>query len=142
MTLDLDFANVQAYPPKSHPGIVVFRPASPRQTNVCCSFEAPRPRAAATLAKASDLDCRAGPHPVSRRMRLRDQGGPTRTQGVTECIGYICNTLCTVLFNSSAVYQVIAQMALLIMPRFSGQESASCLVVRVQLVGATPIERT
>jgi len=26
MTLDLDFANVQAYPPKSHPGIVVFRP--------------------------------------------------------------------------------------------------------------------
>jgi predicted nuclease of predicted toxin-antitoxin system len=28
MTLDLDFANVQAYPPKSHPGIVVFRPAS------------------------------------------------------------------------------------------------------------------
>ena len=28
MTLDLDFANVQAYPPKSHPGIVVFRPES------------------------------------------------------------------------------------------------------------------
>jgi len=28
MTLDLDFANVQAYPPKSHPGIVVFRPGS------------------------------------------------------------------------------------------------------------------
>jgi predicted nuclease of predicted toxin-antitoxin system len=25
MTLDLDFANVQAYPVKSHPGIVVFR---------------------------------------------------------------------------------------------------------------------
>ena len=25
MTLDLDFANVQAYPPKSHPGIVLFR---------------------------------------------------------------------------------------------------------------------
>jgi predicted nuclease of predicted toxin-antitoxin system len=25
LTLDLDFANVQAYPPKSHPGIVVFR---------------------------------------------------------------------------------------------------------------------
>src|SRR6266513_1675705 len=28
MTLDLDFANVQAYPPKSHPGIVVFRSRS------------------------------------------------------------------------------------------------------------------
>jgi predicted nuclease of predicted toxin-antitoxin system len=28
MTLDLDFANVQAYPPKSQPGIVVFRPES------------------------------------------------------------------------------------------------------------------
>ena len=28
MTLDLDFANVQAYPPKSHPGIVVFRSKS------------------------------------------------------------------------------------------------------------------
>lgn len=26
LTLDLDFANVQAYPPKSHSGIVVFRP--------------------------------------------------------------------------------------------------------------------
>jgi predicted nuclease of predicted toxin-antitoxin system len=25
VTLDLDFANVQAYPPKSHSGIVVFR---------------------------------------------------------------------------------------------------------------------
>jgi predicted nuclease of predicted toxin-antitoxin system len=28
MTLDLDFANVQAYPPKSHPGIVAFRSKS------------------------------------------------------------------------------------------------------------------
>ena len=28
MTLDLDFANVQANPPKSHPGIVVFRSKS------------------------------------------------------------------------------------------------------------------
>ena len=28
LTLDLDFANVQAYPPKSHSGIVVFRPNS------------------------------------------------------------------------------------------------------------------
>jgi predicted nuclease of predicted toxin-antitoxin system len=25
LTLDLDFANVQAYPPKSHSGIIVFR---------------------------------------------------------------------------------------------------------------------
>jgi len=43
----------------------------PRQANACCSFEAPRPRVAATLAKASALDCRAGPHPVSRRMTPR-----------------------------------------------------------------------
>jgi predicted nuclease of predicted toxin-antitoxin system len=28
MTLDLDFANVQTYAPKSHPGIVVFRSKS------------------------------------------------------------------------------------------------------------------
>ncbi len=28
MTLDLDFANLQVYPPKSHPGIVVFRSKS------------------------------------------------------------------------------------------------------------------
>jgi len=28
MTLDLDFANVRAYPPKSHPGIVVLRSKS------------------------------------------------------------------------------------------------------------------
>jgi predicted nuclease of predicted toxin-antitoxin system len=28
MTLDLDFANVQAYPPGSHAGIVVLRPGS------------------------------------------------------------------------------------------------------------------
>jgi predicted nuclease of predicted toxin-antitoxin system len=34
MTLDLDFANVQAYPPKSHPGIVVFRPAQDKPTLV------------------------------------------------------------------------------------------------------------
>ncbi|MGH9740810.1 MAG: DUF5615 family PIN-like protein [Candidatus Acidiferrum sp.] len=33
LTLDLDFANVQLYPPKSHPGIVVFRPhAQDKQT--------------------------------------------------------------------------------------------------------------
>jgi len=32
--------------------------------SACCSFEAPRPRVAATLAKASALDRRAGPHPV------------------------------------------------------------------------------
>ena len=29
VTLDLDFANLQQYPPHSHPGIIVFRP--PRQ---------------------------------------------------------------------------------------------------------------
>ena len=28
MTLDLDFANIRAYPPKSHSGIVVFRTKS------------------------------------------------------------------------------------------------------------------
>jgi predicted nuclease of predicted toxin-antitoxin system len=28
LTLDLDFANVLAYPPGSHPGIVLFRPAT------------------------------------------------------------------------------------------------------------------
>jgi predicted nuclease of predicted toxin-antitoxin system len=28
LTLDLDFGNVQVYPPKSHSGIVVFRPGS------------------------------------------------------------------------------------------------------------------
>jgi hypothetical protein len=32
--------------------------------SACCSFEAPRPCVAATPAKASALDCRAGPHPV------------------------------------------------------------------------------
>jgi predicted nuclease of predicted toxin-antitoxin system len=36
MTLDLDFANVQAYPPKAHPGIVVFRSKFPGQANACC----------------------------------------------------------------------------------------------------------
>lgn len=28
MTLDLDFANVQAYPPSSHSGVILFRPKS------------------------------------------------------------------------------------------------------------------
>lgn len=28
VTLDLDFANVQTYPPKSHPGVIVFRSRS------------------------------------------------------------------------------------------------------------------
>ena len=73
MTLDLDFANVQAYPPKSHPGIVVFRSKSQDKPTLV-DLEAPGPRVAAILAKASALDCRAGPHPVSRRMTLRDQG--------------------------------------------------------------------
>ena len=74
MTLDLDFANVRAYPPKSHPGIVVFRPESQDKPTLFALLKAPGPRVAATLAKASALDCRAGPHPVSRRMTLRDQG--------------------------------------------------------------------
>src|SRR6266566_3963111 len=46
---------------------------SPKTANACCSFEAPRSRVAATLSKASALDCRAGPHPVSRRMTLRNR---------------------------------------------------------------------
>ena len=28
ITLDLDFANVQVYPPRTHPGVVVLRPPS------------------------------------------------------------------------------------------------------------------
>ena len=28
ITLDLDFANVRVYPPKSHSGIIVFRPST------------------------------------------------------------------------------------------------------------------
>ena len=58
MTLDLDFANVKAYPPKSHLGIVVFRPES-KTSQRLLPFSR-RPRVAATLAKASALDCRAG----------------------------------------------------------------------------------
>lgn len=41
LTLDLDFANVVKYPPGSHPGIVLFRPATfgPQTVNrFVCSF--------------------------------------------------------------------------------------------------------
>ncbi len=34
LTLDLDFANVQAYPPKSHSGIVVFRSSTQDKTTL------------------------------------------------------------------------------------------------------------
>ena len=34
VTLDLDFANVRAYPPTEYPGIVVFRPASQARSRV------------------------------------------------------------------------------------------------------------
>lgn len=34
VTLDLDFSDVRAYPPGSHPGIVVLRPRSPDRESV------------------------------------------------------------------------------------------------------------
>lgn len=33
-TLDLDFADIRAYPPKDYVGIVVFRPAEPSRRQV------------------------------------------------------------------------------------------------------------
>lgn len=33
-TLDLDFANIRAYPPSEHIGIVVFRPSEPGRSRV------------------------------------------------------------------------------------------------------------
>jgi hypothetical protein len=43
MTLDLDFANVQAYPPKSHPGIVVFRSTSQDKPTLVALLKRPVP---------------------------------------------------------------------------------------------------
>ena len=34
ITLDLDFSDVRAYPPGSHPGIVVLRPGSPDRDRI------------------------------------------------------------------------------------------------------------
>jgi predicted nuclease of predicted toxin-antitoxin system len=33
-TLDLDFADIRAYPPETHPGIVALRPADPGRNSV------------------------------------------------------------------------------------------------------------
>ena len=44
MTLDLDFANVQAYPPKSHPGIVLFRSNSQDRPTLVALLKRSSPR--------------------------------------------------------------------------------------------------
>ena len=49
MTLDLDFANIQAYPPPSHVGIVVFRPNSQDKPTLIMLLERVMP----TLLKRS-----------------------------------------------------------------------------------------
>jgi predicted nuclease of predicted toxin-antitoxin system len=69
MTLDVDFANVQAYPPKSHPGIVVFRSKSQDKPTLVALLKRLVP-ALLPSPKASAVDCRAGPHPIPRRMIL------------------------------------------------------------------------
>lgn len=38
ITLDLDFANVQVYPPKSHPGIIVLRSKAQDKPTVLALF--------------------------------------------------------------------------------------------------------
>jgi predicted nuclease of predicted toxin-antitoxin system len=34
VTLDLDFADIRAYPPTEYPGLVVLRPASPAKSHI------------------------------------------------------------------------------------------------------------
>lgn len=45
ITLDCGFGDVRAYPPGSHPGIVVFRPDDQRVPTVLCSVESAEARA-------------------------------------------------------------------------------------------------
>lgn len=49
MTLDLDFGNIQAYPPQSYSGIVVFRSKSQDKATLIRLFE----RLLRTLAQRS-----------------------------------------------------------------------------------------
>jgi predicted nuclease of predicted toxin-antitoxin system len=66
MTLDLDFANVQAYPPKSHPGIVVFRSKSQDKPTLVALLKRLVPALLQFSPKHQLWICRAGPHPIGR----------------------------------------------------------------------------
>jgi len=46
-SLDLDFADIRLYPPESHAGIVVFRPAEPDRDSVLALLRAALPLLAA-----------------------------------------------------------------------------------------------
>ena len=63
-TLDLDFADILAYPPNEYVGIVVFRPAEP---STACSSDAGSGSSCSgrALGRSSALDCRAGSCPCA-----------------------------------------------------------------------------
>jgi len=70
MMLDLDFANVQAYPPKSHPGmVVVFRPES-RTASGIAKNDTPRPRTSILIRARLVVQVHPGP-PFNSAMNTR-----------------------------------------------------------------------
>ena len=71
VTLDLDFANVQAYPPGSHSGIVVLQSNSQDKSALVSIFETHPPGPDPAVAGTATLDRRAGPHPLSRSLTTR-----------------------------------------------------------------------
>jgi len=62
-TLDLDFANVKKYPPGSHPGVILFRPATlgPLEVN----------RFVVAFVESQDLQALSGCLAVAEPGRLR-----------------------------------------------------------------------
>jgi predicted nuclease of predicted toxin-antitoxin system len=73
-TLDLDFADIRAYPPSEYVGIVVLRPTEPSRRQV---LQVGEPRASSLVGRmdrASAVDCGAS---------ARSHSGCERARGVT-----------------------------------------------------------
>jgi predicted nuclease of predicted toxin-antitoxin system len=75
LTLDLDFANIRAYPPEQHPGIIVLRLKTQDKTHDHRLSAAGRGCIGGAEPGRGAVDCRARPDslPSSRRMNDRSR---------------------------------------------------------------------
>lgn len=72
VTLDMDFANVRAYPPETHPGILVFRSKTQDKVTLIGLLGRVIPQLKKRIAPRSVVDCGAGSHSVSRGLKVAD----------------------------------------------------------------------
>ena len=70
-TLDLDFADIRAYPPSEYPGIVVLRPVQPGRNSVLKLL-----REAIPLLRSESAEHRLWIIEPGR-LRIREAGGPS-----------------------------------------------------------------